>query len=301
LSLFCRAIAFIGLAILLKSDVSCARGNAAMETKSDPEIRAVSDTLTRHWRVFGLYPGAELTDEDGILWYRSPIHHIPYNAVIRTRIASGANARETIARICARFRELGLPFMWVVLPLDHPAGYETILIEEGLDKVEQVDGMSLNPAAWQPTRHADGVSIHNAEKDPYLSDYESLIRTYWSLPEKDRPTISVFNRYWSGKRSPGIRLVAYMDGRAVGKLFLNLSGLPDAGIFGVTVIEEARHRGIARTLTEEAIQRALERGATRIVLHSSPMARSLYDRLGFTERCAIPIYGTAPVYGTHHH
>ena len=63
---------------------------------SDPaEISAISNAFTSHWRMFGLYPGAELHEEDGVLWYRSPIRHLPYNAVIQTRVA---DVTETVER-----------------------------------------------------------------------------------------------------------------------------------------------------------------------------------------------------------
>ncbi len=270
-----------------------------MGTKDATETRAISDAFTRYWRLFGLTPGAELTEEDGVLWFRSPIRHIPYNAVIRTRIDDGIDAGEVIARICNRYRELELPFMWVVLPLDHPAGYESFLVKAGLDMVEDIYGMSLSRADWRSSPRAEGVSIVFAETESQFDDYERLIRSYWSLPEEELGKIPVFHRYWTGKRNPGDRLVAYVDGRPVGKLFLNLNGLPDAAIHGVAVIPEARRRGIARALTEAAMQRAFDCGATRIVLHSSSMARPLYDRIGFIEYCYMPVYATAPVYETH--
>jgi hypothetical protein len=37
------------------------------------------------------------------------------------------------------------------------------------------------------------------------------------------------------------------------------------------------------------------------VLHSSPMAESLYRRVGFLDRCTFDVYATAALLGTHHH
>jgi hypothetical protein len=49
-------------------------------------IAAIEGAFETHWRHFGLYPGARLCDEDGVLWFESPIRYLPYNWVIRTRI-----------------------------------------------------------------------------------------------------------------------------------------------------------------------------------------------------------------------
>jgi hypothetical protein len=52
---------------------------------------------------------------------------------------------------------------------------------------------------------------------------------------------------------------------------------------------------------QEAIAVGAARGARRAVLHSSSMAFSMYRRMGFSERCRLPVYATAALFGTHHH
>jgi GNAT superfamily N-acetyltransferase len=95
--------------------------------------------------------------------------------------------------------------------------------------------------------------------------------------------------------------VAYLDGKPVGKLFVNLGSLPHAAVYGVAVIPEARGRGIASEMLETALTWAQGVGATRMVLHSSPMARPIYEKFGFAAHCTIPVYATASLFGTHHH
>lgn len=51
----------------------------------------------------------------------------------------------------------------------------------------------------------------------------------------------------------------------------------------------------------EAIARGRASGARRAVLHSSSMALSMYRRMGFVERCPLPVFATAALFGTHHH
>jgi GNAT superfamily N-acetyltransferase len=264
------------------------------------DITAIAEAFTAHWRLFGLYPGAELTEEDGVLWYRSPIRHLPYNGVVRTRIEGAPEP--VIQRICDRFRRERLPFMWAVLPGDHPLGYELLLAKAGLDRVEEPTGMSIDLENWESMGSQSPATIVPGEIEPALSDYEHLIRTYWKVPESDRAMIPVLNRHWTGARNPGRRLVAYLDGKPVGKLFLNLSGLPEtAAVYGVVVVPEARGRGIAQAMMERAMSGAKELGARRMVLHSSSMGLHLYEKLGFAARCTIPVYATAPIFGTHHH
>src|SRR3712207_7804601 len=58
-----------------------------------------------------LFPYTTLfrSDEHGVLRFESPIRHLPYNAVIRTRIADDADAEAIVARIVAHFRSRDVP------------------------------------------------------------------------------------------------------------------------------------------------------------------------------------------------
>lgn len=53
-------------------------------------------------------------------------------------------------------------------------------------------------------------------------------------------------------------------------------------IWGVYVEPEHRCRGVARRLTEAALDHLRGIGCTKALLHSSPHGRTVYDKLGFT-------------------
>ena len=66
-------------------------------------------------------------------------------------------------------------------------------------------------------------------------------------------------------------------------------GAAQADIQSVAVVENARRRGLARTLVQTLIAEARDRGAREIFLEvrvDNPNAQSLYDSLGF-ERIAV--------------
>jgi ribosomal protein S18 acetylase RimI-like enzyme len=264
-------------------------------------VQAIERAFTNHWSVFGGWPGASLHDEDGVRWFETPIAHLPYNAVIRTLIPPEADPDAVIRRVTGRFHAREVPFMWVVLPSDQPRDLSHRLGGAGLDLVEQATGMDLDLDEWQAQATPADVEIRAAGDDQTMRDYETLIRTYWSVPEEERELIERLNRHWTGDRSPGRRCVAYLEGRAVGKLFARHADLPVLSIYGVAVLPEARGRGIATALMTAAISEAQALGATRVVLHSSAMAQSLYRRMGFEPRCTLDVYATGPLFGTHHH
>lgn len=270
----------------------------------DARVAVVEQAFETHWRHFGLYPGASLCDEDGVLWFESPIRHLPYNWVIRTRIPDDRDPGTVIERVAARFGERDVPFMWIHRPSDEPADLGSRLLAQGLSLGETATGMDLDlQQCYEPRPNRSNAKVLEAEDDAArLHDYEELIRTYWSVPEDDRHYIRTLNRHWTGERSPGLRFVAYLDGVPVGKLFMNMQEAPaHVAVYGMAVKPEARRRGIARALMDEALTRAKGQGVRRCVLHASEMALPMYARMGFVARCLLPVYSTRPIFETHHH
>jgi ribosomal protein S18 acetylase RimI-like enzyme len=263
----------------------------------------VEQAFETHWRHFGLYPGAGLCDEDGVLWFESPIRHLPYNWVIRTRIPADRDADAVLERVAATFRVRDVPFMWIHRPSDEPPDLGERLLALGLSLGETATGMDLELADYEPRPNRTGAQVvETGDDEARLQDYEELIRTYWSVPDSDRHHIQTLNRYWTGERSPGVRLVAYLDGVPVGKLFMNTEEAPShVAIYGVAVKPEARGRGIAGALMDDALARAIAAGARRCVLHSSEMALPMYTRMGFVARCLLHVYATRAIFETHHH
>jgi ribosomal protein S18 acetylase RimI-like enzyme len=68
----------------------------------------------------------------------------------------------------------------------------------------------------------------------------------------------------------------------------------------MSVLPEARGRGVAGGLTTTILQRAKELGCRRVVLHSSEMAVGVYDRAGFQEQCTLKVFATASLWSEGH-
>lgn len=89
-------------------------------------------------------------------------------------------------------------------------------------------------------------------------------------------------RAWAFAQTP---LVARREGAWVGLCFLKRREADEAEVMGLWVAPEARGEGAARALLEDAIRRAREGGATRLVLWvnvAQAPAMRLYRAVGFT-------------------
>jgi GNAT superfamily N-acetyltransferase len=72
---------------------------------------------------------------------------------------------------------------------------------------------------------------------------------------------------------------------------LEIHGIPNGYIFGVSVSPEMRGHGIATTLTQKCVDWLKETGVRRIMLHASPFGRPIYERMGFiaTNEMELPL------------
>src|SRR6266568_383675 len=115
----------------------------------------IEGAFTAHWSLFGRWTHGQLHDENGVLWFETPIKHLPYNAVIRTQIEEDADA--AIARVLERFRARDVEFFWLVHPSAKPDDLSKRLAAHGLEPVEPATGMSLELADWQRAELPPGV------------------------------------------------------------------------------------------------------------------------------------------------
>jgi GNAT superfamily N-acetyltransferase len=92
-----------------------------------------------------------------------------------------------------------------------------------------------------------------------------------------------------GWLEPATAYVSRLDGRPASCLTIIRQG-PDAGVFMVGTIPEARGRGLARRLLLHALHAARAEGATRSTLQSSRLGYPVYHRLGYVELCRLGMW-----------
>jgi GNAT superfamily N-acetyltransferase len=92
-----------------------------------------------------------------------------------------------------------------------------------------------------------------------------------------------------GWLEPATTYVARLDGRPACCLTMLREG-PDAGVFLVGTIPEARGRGLARRLLLHALHGARAAGATVSTLQSSRLGYPVYRRLGYVELCRLGMW-----------
>jgi GNAT superfamily N-acetyltransferase len=251
---------------------------------------ALEENLWSMWSQFGRGPGCTLHERDGALWFETPIPVPPYNMVIRFR--GEANADATIDSIFARFAERGVPFLWLVHPSAGPADLPARLRARGFDEVELITGMAadlddLTPPAPPPP----GVGLHEVKPEHALAPFTEFVANRWQVPRSARAHLqAIADTVRIGVAgSPNRAWLAAKDGVGLAKVFTHDAG-GAVGLYGVATREDARGMGLARLVCAKALAEGRSRGHRLAVLHSTPMAVSLYGGMGFRELAPFRLY-----------
>lgn len=259
----------------------------------DP-VAATEENLWSMWAAFGRGEGCTLVDTPEVLRFETPIPHIPYNSVMRFRAGESADVDSRIDATLERYLGRGVPLMWVVHPTSTPVDLDRRLAARGLEEAEVAPGMVLEDLGTLPPADPAPDGIETSEVGPHQRDhFIELVAFRYSLPETARPTLrsimDVEGFAASGARTRG--WIAVRDDAVVSKVVLHL-GAGVAGIYGVATRPEVRGLGLARSLTILALEAARDAGMRTAVLHSTPMARSLYDSLGFRTVADFRLWST---------
>jgi len=78
-------------------------------------------------------------------------------------------------------------------------------------------------------------------------------------------------------------------GVPVSKLGIHM-GNDIAGIYGVATTERGRGKGLASLLTDIALHAASDAGFSANVLHSTPIAHSMYQRSGYRDVATFELW-----------
>jgi ribosomal protein S18 acetylase RimI-like enzyme len=244
-------------------------------------VHELEHNLWEMWSNFGCGTGCSLHDEGDVLWFETPIPTIPYNGILKFRASADTDLK--IDRLVSHFNQRDVPFMWVVHPTSQPHDLPERLKKRGLLEAEVLPGMARTLAALPDAPPlSKGVQVRILDDKSDVSAYYDFAAWRWGIPPEHRAHFKAVTATFRFGQ-PGSKACmwqAWRDGQPVAKAGTYLT-VGSAGIYAVATRPEARRQGLAGTLTLTALQHARRLGHDLAVLHSSPMAESLYQSLGF--------------------
>jgi ribosomal protein S18 acetylase RimI-like enzyme len=136
-----------------------------------------------------------------------------------------------------------------------------------------------------------GIKVHPVTPNHEFEPFMEYVAARWEVPTAERLDLAAIVRSFrvGDERSPTHAWLIVKDGTVLAK-----AGTHDTqdvvGLYGVATKPDARGLGLARLACLKALTAARERGQSTAVLHSTPIAVSLYRAMGFREVVAFRLY-----------
>jgi ribosomal protein S18 acetylase RimI-like enzyme len=271
--------------------------SSSLQSERAHVIAALEGNLLALWTRFGRGDGCVLYQRNDAVWFDTPARTLPYNAVLRFAVDRDVDAR--IDALFDHYHRRGVPFLWMVHPTARPDDLAGRLRARGMEEAEVCPGMWMHLRDLGDTGDPPpGVVIREVRDAGTAAGLFELIAWRWELSPSEVPLLPGITRAFDvGRPGSAVRCwVAWREAAPVAKVVMNLAA-GAAGIYGVATKPNARGLGLARLLTLHALHTARRDGYELGVLHATPMAQPMYERIGFRVEAPFGIF--APPHTLH--
>ena len=259
------------------------------EILSDFTEKAVTKSIYSNlldWsKYYARYP--KITTLDTTELYREDIGYTDFSfqGVLYTNLTID-NVDEKIEEVTSYFTSHNYPFSWMVTSTTKPGNLDERLKAHGFKEIDGTPGMAVKLHELVDDREKPrGLSID-------LVEDETSLRLWWSLWSRGYPMPKKLADFYADASvyigvepdSPMKYYIGYIDGNPIAtSQSLLSSGV--AGLYSVTVVPEARGKGIGTEMSLHPLRIARSLGYSIGVLDSTMKGLGIYQRLGFEEVC----------------
>jgi GNAT superfamily N-acetyltransferase len=251
-------------------------------------ISAIEESLREFWGNWGRAPGSELYDGPELMRLYTGVPYAFCNGIVCSQLSS-INVDTVIDDIVSYFYERNAIWEWIVGPNATPTSLETTLLSHGLVVRAESTGMAVNlNGLSQDTPSTSNFRIIQVSDDKTLKLWANKMMEGFESPTLYPTFIDL--ECSLGCNNPAYRrYLGIWDGQPVSTSALFL-GEKVAGIYCVSTLPTARKMGMGKAITLHALREAKAKGYHIAVLQSSPMGRTVYQRLGFRQYSVLRDY-----------
>lgn len=270
-----------------------------LKNATDSEIKDAIEynwyEFIKSWSELGI-EGFEHEESELFYEFKSGIPYFRLNGVLDTHFPPEV-VEKSVKKVATAFKERKLPFIWIIGPSSNPVNLKEYLLKNDLTYIVKPPGMAFDlnllPDKVNYIPDVEIIPVHNQETTETYLDV-GLTGLEWDRETTYNFLLDVATRFSYGNNPHHSAFIAYYKGKpvAISRVFY---GAGVAGVYRVTTLEEARHKGIGTAISLAPLYEAKELGYEIATLVSTDMGFNVYKRIGFSTYCEFEIYGWSPV------
>ena len=249
----------------------------------------VEENLEYYFNIYAALPGGSINRELDLTWIITDdpdkFVNILYGARFRKK---GLSERIEIA--LQPYRERKNPVHWWIGPRTCPPNLSVILVESGFTLSLELTGMFAYRNEILSNISSPALTIKEAHDFKNLLDFAKV---FFIANGYDQEASHLIAELWASTGvGPGNEwryLIGEFEQKPVATFTIRIN--PQAAtIVHVSVLPEFRKRGFAKFMTISALKLTSLDDRHLVILHSTEMARSLYEKIGFKPICKLSAY-----------
>lgn len=263
------------------------------ELSPEEVVRACEENYINYWRLVGMSPNADFSEEGGITRCITGISQDVFNVVLKCDL-DDMNVEKRIDEVIAHFRSRRIPLLWHTGLTTRPRDIGKHLEARGFPHDYDLSAMAVNLSDIGIESEAPkGVSVRAVEDEVDCRRWAECLSKSWESPS-DTPDWMLANACFNigMERERGLRLprrlyLGLLNGRPAGACML----VWDEGIAGlemVGTVAEARRKGVGSATVNRALLDAKSLGFGFVVVLATIEGVGLYEKCGFRKFGVLP-------------
>jgi GNAT superfamily N-acetyltransferase len=252
---------------------------------------AIWENLKSIGKFHGTYPDIVVWDREDLFLYSHGFPH-PYAQGVWNSDLNEGNADDVIEEVLGYFKERNLPFWWLFGHQTKPRDLGDRLKARGFFNSGDMTYMAADLSKINLSIPAhENFEIREVRT---ISELRTFFKI-WSIGY-EYPAILGDNFYEGVIKKPlsyldrhGKLYMGYLNGSPVATSRLHI-GAGAVGLYWVTVIPEARGKGIGTQMSIRPLKDGLDAGYKLGVLDATEMGYPVYKKMSFEEYFKSPVY-----------
>lgn len=191
-----------------------------------------------------------------------------------------SNATKNINQIISRTKELNIPVLWFVTPMNHPQNLQNILKDSGFIYQNDWRGMAIDlETVPEKFNVPEDMGIKEVLNLKELKIWTDVLVESFQFPK----LITSYKKYFIKAGLNNLNFCYYLgffkEKPVATSIFFK--GKEAAGIFYIGTVPHARGKGIAESMVRHILNEAKNHSYNICALQASELGYPLYKKIGF--------------------